>query len=67
LNTSELGPGVFGVEAAALYHYKTHALNLDREQCARLAAILPSPRRRRPAAMNNYSAIIQERMTLLGW
>lgn len=67
LNVIEMGPGVYGAEAAAQYHFRSHAWLLNREQCARLAAILPSPRRRRPAVMNNYSAIIQQRMTLLGY
>ncbi len=67
LNVIEWGPGVFGAEAAAQYHYKTNAASLDREQAARLAAILPSPRRRKPARMNEYSEEIQRRMVLLGW
>ena len=67
LNIAEWGPGVFGAEAAAEYHYKTSAGRLDREQSARLAACLPSPRRRRPARMNNYSVAIMERMRQLGW
>lgn len=68
LNVIEWGPGgVFGAEAAAEYHYHTSAAMLNREQSARLAAILPSPRRRKPERMNQYSAIIQERMKTLGW
>jgi monofunctional biosynthetic peptidoglycan transglycosylase len=67
LNVIEWGPGVFGIEAAAEYHYHTTAAALNREQSARLAAILPSPRRRKPERMNQYSAIIQDRMRLLGW
>ena len=67
LNVIEWGPGVFGAEAAAEYHYHTSAAALNREQSARLAAILPSPRRRKPERMNQYSAIILERMRLLGW
>ena len=68
LNVIEWGPsGVFGAEAAAEVHYHTSAAMLSREQAARLAAILPSPRRRKPERMNQYSAIIQERMRLLGW
>jgi monofunctional biosynthetic peptidoglycan transglycosylase len=67
LNVIEWGPGVYGAEEAARFHYQTPAARLDREQAARLAACLPSPRRRRPARMNNYSAIILDRMTLLGW
>jgi monofunctional biosynthetic peptidoglycan transglycosylase len=67
LNVIEWGPGVYGAEAAAEYHYHTSAAALDREQAARLAAIIPSPRRRKPDRMNQYSAIIQDRMRLLGW
>jgi monofunctional biosynthetic peptidoglycan transglycosylase len=67
LNVIEWGPGVFGVEAAAEYHYRTTAAQLNREQSARLAACLPSPRRRRPAKMDKYSADILERMRQVGW
>jgi monofunctional biosynthetic peptidoglycan transglycosylase len=67
LNVVEWGPGVFGAEAAAQYHFNTSASRLSRDQAARLAAILPSPRRRRPARMNQYSAAIQTRMKQMGW
>lgn len=67
LNVVEWGPGVFGAEAAARTHYGTPAARITRDQGARLAAILPSPRRRKPARMDRYSAIILGRMTQLGW
>ena len=67
LNIVEWGPGVWGAEAAAAYHYGSHANRLTRDQSMRLAACLPNPRRRRPAAMNRYSAIIETRMGQLGW
>jgi monofunctional biosynthetic peptidoglycan transglycosylase len=67
LNVIEWGPGVYGAEAGAAYHYHASAATLNREQAARLAAILPSPRRRKPERMNQYSAIIQDRMRVLGW
>jgi monofunctional biosynthetic peptidoglycan transglycosylase len=67
LNVIEWGPGVFGAEAAAEYHYHLRADQLGRDESARLAACLPSPRRRRPARMNQYSALILERMAQLGW
>ena len=67
LNIVEWGPGVWGAEAAAAYHFNSHANRLTREQSSRLAACLPNPRRRRPAAMNRYSAIIEGRMSQLGW
>src|SRR5262249_28111854 len=61
LNTSEWGPGVWGAEGAAQYHYNSHAASLSRDQAARLAACLPNPRRRRPAAMSRYAGIIEGR------
>jgi monofunctional biosynthetic peptidoglycan transglycosylase len=66
LNVIEMGPGVYGAEAAAQYHYHTSAARITRDQGARLAAILPSPRRRVPARMDRYSAIILTRMGQLG-
>jgi len=67
LNVIEWGPGVFGAEAAAEYHYHTTAAQLNRDQSARLAACLPSPLRRKPARMNRNSADIMERMRQVGW
>jgi len=67
LNLIEWGPGVYGAEAASRYHYHTPAAVLSREQAARMAACVPAPRRRRPAAMNRYAAIIENRMRQLGY
>lgn len=67
LNEIEWGPGVYGAEAAARYHYKVEAANLSREQAARLAACIPSPLRRRPQRMDGYSSVILTRMASRGW
>jgi len=67
LNAVEWGPGVYGAEAACRYWYRTSARNIDREQSAELAAILPSPLKRRPERMTHYSALILERMRQAGW
>lgn len=67
LNIVEWGPGVFGAEAGSEYHYRVKANQLDRDQAARLAACLPSPRRYKPARMNDYSAAILERMQQHAW
>jgi monofunctional biosynthetic peptidoglycan transglycosylase len=67
LNIVEWGPGVYGADAACRYHYRTTARAIEREPAARLAAILPSPLKRRPERMSRYSGIIQERMRQMGW
>lgn len=67
LNVVEWGPGVYGAEAASRYYYRSSARGIDREQGARLAAILPLPLKRRPEHMNRYSGLILERMRQMGW
>lgn len=67
LNVVEWGPGIYGAEAASRYYYGIAARNIGRQQGARLAAILPAPLKRHPDRMNDYSAIIQERMRQMGW
>ncbi|MCS6951317.1 MAG: monofunctional biosynthetic peptidoglycan transglycosylase [Bryobacterales bacterium] len=67
LNVIEWGPGVYGAEAAARYYYRVPAARLNREQAARLAAVLPAPLRRRPGRMHERSAEILERMAQMGW
>ncbi|HEY2461794.1 MAG TPA: monofunctional biosynthetic peptidoglycan transglycosylase [Candidatus Acidoferrum sp.] len=67
LNVVEWGSGIYGADSACRYYDETSARNIDRQQAARLAAILPAPLKRRPARMNNYSAIILKRMAQMGW
>jgi len=67
LNVIEWGPGIYGAEAAAQAWYGIPAGKVNREQAARLAAVIPSPLRRRPARMNTYSAEILRRMDQTGW
>jgi monofunctional biosynthetic peptidoglycan transglycosylase len=44
LNVIEWGNGVYGAEAASLHYYNISAAQVDREQSARLAAMIPNPR-----------------------
>jgi len=67
LNIVEWGPGIYGADSACRYYDKTSPRNINREQAARLAAILPAPRRRRPERMNSYSAVILRRMQQMNW
>jgi monofunctional biosynthetic peptidoglycan transglycosylase len=67
LNVIEWGPGVYGAEAAARLWYGIPAARVNRDQAARLAAVIPSPLRRKPGRMNTYSAEILHRMEQTGW
>lgn len=67
LNVVEWGPGIYGIEEAAQYHYGVSASNLSRNQAARLAVCLPSPRDRRPQNQGGSAGRIERRMTQMGW
>ena len=67
LNVIEWGPGIYGAESACRYYDGIAARAIGRQQAAQLAAILPAPLKRRPERMNNYSAIILDRMRQMGW
>lgn len=43
LNIAEWGPGIYGAEAAAQYHFKVPASKLSARQAALLAVSLPNP------------------------
>lgn len=67
VNVIEWGPGVYGAEAAAQYHYRKPAERLSRREAAGLAACIPSPRVRTPQRMGWYRNIILRRMSQHGW
>lgn len=54
LNVAEWAPGVYGAEAASRHWFNKSADNLTAREAARLAAILPSPRRYRAADPGPY-------------
>lgn len=54
LNVAEWAPGVYGAEAAAQHWFGKSARELTAREAARLAAILPSPRRYKAAAPGPY-------------
>jgi len=53
-NIAEFGDGVYGAQAAARTFFGRDAANLTRTQSARLAAVLPSPRRYSAARPGPY-------------
>lgn len=58
LNIAEFDEGVFGVHAAAAHYFGTTPDQLTATQAARLAAVLPSPKRR---SASNPSASVRKR------
>ncbi len=54
LNVAEWAPGVYGAEAASQHWFGKSAENLTAREAARLAAILPNPRRYKAASPGPY-------------
>ena len=54
LNVIETGDGIYGTEAAARDYFHKSAKNLTRGEAALIAACLPNPRKRNPAAPTPY-------------
>ncbi len=65
LNIAEMGPGIYGVEAAAQHYFKTSAAGLTPAQASRIAAILPQPIKRDAAKpgwyVHRYARRIEKR------
>lgn len=54
LNVAETGEGAFGAEAAAQRYFNRPAADLTLSQSARIAAALPNPKGRNPAAPSGF-------------
>lgn len=54
VNIAEFGDGVYGVQAASRWYFDRDAANLNTSQSARLAAVLPSPKRYSAARPGPY-------------
>jgi monofunctional biosynthetic peptidoglycan transglycosylase len=54
LNVAEWGEGIFGVEAASRFYYRKPSSELTPEEAARLASVLPNPRKYNPIGDQRY-------------
>ncbi|WP_231908808.1 monofunctional biosynthetic peptidoglycan transglycosylase [Marinomonas sp. TW1] len=54
LNIAEFGKGIYGIEAASQHYFGRSAERLTKDQAARLAVLLPSPRTRDPVNLTRY-------------
>src|SRR4030067_728639 len=54
LDVAEWGEGIFGIEAASFYYYGKSASELSPEDAARLASVLPNPRKFSPTGTSRY-------------
>jgi monofunctional biosynthetic peptidoglycan transglycosylase len=59
VNVAEFGKGIYGVEAASQHYFHKSARNLSSNEAARLAVLLPSPRKRDP---NNLTPYLRQRV-----
>ena len=70
VNIAELGPNVYGAEAAAQHHFGKSAKNLTRREAALLTAALPNPILRNPAkpsaGMRRIAGLIERRARAAG-
>ncbi|AFK02413.1 Monofunctional biosynthetic peptidoglycan transglycosylase [Emticicia oligotrophica DSM 17448] len=70
LNVAEMGDMTFGVEEASQRFFNTSAKNLSRQEAARIAAVLPSPRKWSAAKpgpyVNRRTNAITRQMRALG-
>lgn len=63
VNVAEFGKGIYGVEAASQHYFHKSARNLSSNEAARLAVLLPSPRKRDP---NNLTPYLRQRVVWVG-
>jgi monofunctional biosynthetic peptidoglycan transglycosylase len=56
LNVSEMGRGVYGIEAAAQYYFRKPAKSLSRSESAMIASCLPGPKRYTIKPMSRHVA-----------
>ncbi len=56
LNVAEMGPGVFGVQAAAKKYFNKDASELSMAEAAQIAACLPNPKRFTVKPLSRYVA-----------
>jgi monofunctional biosynthetic peptidoglycan transglycosylase len=70
LNIAEWGPNIYGIEAAAQYHFGRSAKNLTRRQAALLTVALPNPITRNPAkpgpGLRRLANVIERRAARAG-
>lgn len=56
LNVAEMGPGIFGVQAAAKSYFNKDAKDLTRAEAAMIASCLPNPRKLTVKPLSRYVA-----------
>jgi len=62
LNVAEMGPGIYGAEAAARRYFHIHASDLTKADASSLACCLPNPLHRDPTWVNKYMAARREQI-----
>ena len=62
LNVAEMGPGIFGAQAAARAYFNKDAKNLTRQEAAMIAACLPNPKKYTVKPLTRYVSMRSARI-----
>jgi monofunctional biosynthetic peptidoglycan transglycosylase len=62
LNVAEMGPGIFGAQAAARAYFNKEAKNLTRQEAAMIAACLPNPKKYTVKPLTRYVSMRSARI-----
>lgn len=62
LNVAEMGPGIFGVQAAAKYYFNKDAKNLTRSEAAQIAACLRNPKKYTVKPLSRFVSVVSAKV-----
>lgn len=62
LNVAEMGPGIFGVQAAAKHYFNKDARNLTRSEAAQIAACLRNPKKYTVKPLSRFVSVVSAKV-----
>ena len=62
LNVAEMGPGIFGVQAAAKHYFDKDARNLTRSEAAQIAACLRNPKKYTVKPLSRFVSVVSAKV-----
>ncbi len=62
LNVAEMGPGIFGVQAAAKHYFNKDAIDLTRSEAAQIAACLRNPKKYTVKPLSRFVSVVSAKV-----